>query len=374
MDVLTQTTQMYLTTFRGFMSQFLHWGQILFMGLLTLNLLWLFLWYAFDKESIAQSLSDFIKRFFIMLLFYSIMLHPEWLFSIVESSQKIGQGLSKIPLHPSGIIEQGIAIANKVLEPAQSAGLLQNFISAFVAFVAYLVILFSFITIALEVALTLIVTTALIAIASLFLGFAALQATSQIARQTLDAILGNCVKLLGLYLVIAAGGSSITELSAQVPQTWESLDPYVWIVATSLLFWLVAKNLPNQLARIVSGCIQDHHGTSSAAIVFAGLRTAQMGKSIMSAVGTGLGKGLALAGSVAHHAAARFPNGVADMAMGTVKDLGSSIGGSLSDRAHHIASKSVGGTGVAARYADIPSVSQRMHSKAQDVKASRAKE
>jgi type IV secretory pathway TrbL component len=139
-----------------------------------------------------------------------------------------------------------------------------------------------FISIALELALTMIVTTALISAATFFLGFGALDATSSFARQTLDLILGNCVKLLGIYLVVAAGSQTITAAVSSIPASIIAFDPYAWIVAVVLLFWMVAKHLPPQMARIVSGSVLDSPHTNAAAMALATIRYAELATSAVT--------------------------------------------------------------------------------------------
>lgn len=314
MDAISTAAHSYIQTFSGFVNQFTQWGQWLFGLLFAVNFIWLMLWYAFDKESLTQGLSHFIKRFFIVMLFYTIMLHPQWLLSVLQTVEHMGSQLTHQPIDPSSIIAQGIGIANKIIVPVAKSSFLTLGFGGLVILVVYVVILFTFISVALELALTLIMTTALISVSTFFLGFAALNATSQIARQTLDVVLANCIKLLGIYLVVAAGAKTITTITQSIPESLVSFDPYVWIVAASLLFWLLAKNLPNQLARMVSGTIQETHGTDVAALTLSAIRYAEIAKPIAAKVSgiTAKASGVTLARNVAtrtmNHARAHFNN------------------------------------------------------------------
>lgn len=66
-----------------------------------MNVSWMCLWYAFDQAGFTQSVGAFIKRFMGILIFYTLMLHPDWLFSLLESVHVMGQQLTGIPLDPS---------------------------------------------------------------------------------------------------------------------------------------------------------------------------------------------------------------------------------------------------------------------------------
>ena len=69
MTAITQATQEYITVFSGYFDQFFKWGQWLFFGLLTINLVLMCLWYAFDRESFSDSMGQFIRKFFVIAFF-----------------------------------------------------------------------------------------------------------------------------------------------------------------------------------------------------------------------------------------------------------------------------------------------------------------
>lgn len=298
MNILTTVTASYTSTFASFVSQFMAWGEMIFASLLVVNFTWLCLWYAFDKESIPKALSAFLKQAFVVMLFYTLMTRPDWLVSILKTSAYMGNQLTGIPIDPSSIIANGIVIANKVLLPIHSSSLLTMGLGGIVIFVAYLVIMFSFTVVALDLAVTLITSSALVAISPLFLSFSALNATTTIARQALDVILGNAVKLLGIYLCVGAGSKTIVYIANSIPTEVVSFDPYCWIGAASLLFWQISKHLPTQLARIVSGAIHEHHGSEMAAASMAAIRTAPIAMRTLKLASVGAGGAVTMAANI----------------------------------------------------------------------------
>jgi P-type conjugative transfer protein TrbL len=376
MDILTTAAQSYMTTFSGYVNQFLQWGQWLFFSLLVINIVWMALWCAFDRHSFSESMPSFIKKFFVITVFYTIMMHPSWLGEILKTVQFMGSTLTHAPIDPSSIISEGIGIGNKIIIPIEKSSILTLGFGLIIISIVYVIVLFVFISIALDLALTLIITTALIAVATFFLGFAALGATSQIARQTLDVILANCVKLLGIYLVVAAGSQTMIAVSGAIPTSMASFDPYAWIVAVALLFWLIAKNLPNQLAKIVSGAIQETRGTDAAALAMSAVsyaQTAVPAVKLASSAAQGIAR---IAGSTAYNAGAHFnktTSSTGDLAMGlgaavggSIAHLGKSVAGNVSDHFKHIASKLAGGSGS---QQPISSVAERMYTQAKDLKS-----
>jgi P-type conjugative transfer protein TrbL len=267
--LLTNTINQYITIFNGYLDQFLLWGKWLFYSLLTINVVWLALWYAFDRGSFTVTISDFIKRFFVIAFFYAIMINHGWLIELLQGAHEMGKTLTGIPLDPASIIANGIVIANKVLIPAQKASLMDGGLGMLIVFVTWLVTAFSFIGVALNLSLTLIVTTALISAATFFLGFIALDASSQIARRTLNAVLENCVRLLGIYLAVGVGARAVTAIAAAIRDK-PSFDEYIWIMAACLLFWVVAKKLPEQLARLIKISLRENSSIATDVALQAG--------------------------------------------------------------------------------------------------------
>jgi P-type conjugative transfer protein TrbL len=378
MDILSTAAQNYMATFNGYVNQFLQWGEWLFFSLLVINVVWLALWYAFDRHSFSESMPSFIKKFFIITFFYTVMMNPSWLSEILKTVQFMGSTLTHSPIDPSSLISQGIGIGNQVIIPIAKSSILTLGLGLIVIAMVYVIVLFVFISIALDLALTLILTTALISIATFFLGFAALGATTQIARQTLDVILANCIKLLGIYLVVAAGSQTIMAVASTIPTEIVSFDPYAWIVAVVLLFWLIAKNLPNQLAKIVSGAFHETQGTEAAALAMAAtsysrsaLPALKLATNATGAIALNIGK---LAGSTLYNAGAHFNHslsakgsvarGINAAVGGSLTNLGQSVTGNVSDRFKNITSK-LAGEGNA--YQRISSVPERMNQAAKDL-------
>jgi type IV secretory pathway TrbL component len=375
MQILTVAAESYIHTFRSYTHFFLGWGETIFVSLLTINIVWWALAYAFEKGSVPEAMLDFIKRFFVVGLFYSIMLHPEWLFSLLKTTEVMGQQLTHMPLDPSSLIAEGIGLANRIIMPVQQANLLTMGFSLIVLSIVYLIVLFVFIQVALDLTLTLIMTSALISMSALFLSFSALGVTSNIARHTLDVILANCVKLLGIYIVIAAGSQTLDRIAAAIPTQVTSLDPYAWLVAVTLLFWLLAKNLPQQLARMITISAHDNVGTGVTDIAYSAIRHARTmtgGAQVAQNAGMSVAR---LVGSTAANASGHFGQGMAQTGStlagldkatsGTLRDLTQSVGGHISDHFKDLANKLAGGPG---RRQSIRSVSERMYQKTQTMK------
>ena len=281
---LSTSVSNYLSALTGFSEQFTQWGQWLFCSLLVINMMWFWLWLAFEKGEFDQALVQFLKKFFITLFFYTLMLKHDWLMSLLQSAQSMGQTLTQAPSDPSSIVNDGIALANKILEPVKSFNIFEITFGAIIVLVVYLVIIFVFMSIALRLAATLIETTALISVSSFFLGFAALSATSKIAHNMLEAIIANCAKLLGLYLVIGTGMHVILNIAALLPQQEANFDDYWWLLVSVLLFWSLSKSLPDLFARIVGFAVSNDSHMDTAALTMTAAKYAGMKKSVVKSL------------------------------------------------------------------------------------------
>ena len=370
---LTDSTQLYINSFTGLTNQFLSWGQTLFFSLLTINVVWLAVGHVIENRSIAESMSKFVRQFFVITFFYTIMLHVPWLTSMLDSALFMGEKLIHYPVDPSSLISQGFGVANKVLQPLNKLSLLTSGFGILFGGIVYLIIMFVYMSVALDLALTLIITSALISISTFFLGFSALGATTQIARNTLDVILSNCVKILGIYVVLACGSQTMVTAANLIPtDTITDFEPYWWLVADAVLFWLIVKNLPNQLGKIISGSFQEAKGTDVAALAMAAISYAKVAMPAVN-VAAGVAGGTAkLAGSVGVNAAAHGARGMAEGGSatgaaigGSLKDLGKAMGGSVTDHFKSMAGKSF--KDASGKNA-IPSVAERMYQGAQNVK------
>lgn len=372
--VLTNTTVEFMKVFHNYTGQFQIWGSWLFFTLLTINLIWFFLWQGFEKNDLTQAMPDFLKRFTVITIFYTFMSHPEWLHSIPETATAMGFTLTGVPIDPTSLISAGIGVANKIIFPVAKSSLLTAVTTVFVIMLAYLCILFCFISIALDLALTLVMSSVLTCVATFFLGFGAMGATSPVARQTLDVILANSVKLLGLYLVVGAGATAITAISNLIPMSVMSLDGYIWIVCAVVFFWLLAKKIPPQLASIVSGGLQASQGTGIAALA---MTASQQGRLAMTAATQAMkmAMGVAkIAGSTVNNGAARFSGSMdktgsvglstLSAAAGAAGTLAKSTGGNVADHFKNVAAKIAGGPGQR-----VAGVSERLYKDAQTHKA-----
>jgi|GEM_PF-6441426 len=268
MQALDTATENYIQAFTSFHSTLLTWGLGLFSVLLVISMVLLCLWNAFEDESMKKSMVKFLKSYFIILVFYICMVHFDWLMSIVDSAQFMGAKLANISsgeLTPSKIFSQGLNLATDVINAVPTLNLLKISVDVLIMFICYIAVIAVFIYVALELALTQIIATVFVVMSGFLLAFAAVDATRDIARNTLNKILYYSIKLLTLYPVIIAGERSINFTENLIPKGNGGYSNYWWLVATVLLFYLLVKNLPDQVASVASH-MMSLQGTNAAAL------------------------------------------------------------------------------------------------------------
>lgn len=251
-DLFTTLINQYTAIFSSYFGQFLHWGQWLFYSFATIGIVWFCLWQAFDTHSAVDAMPGFLREFFLIGFFYTVMINAgTWLGSIVDTAQSMSQTLTHQQIDPASIIQQGMTIANQVLAPVKDSAAANLGIGATFIVITYLLVLASFIAVALNLSLTLLMTTFLISLSGLSLAFGSFATTRPIARKTLDVVTAYCVKLLALYLVVNAGAGIFVLLSQHLPtQPAATFDIYGWTIAAALLFCCTAYVLPRQAGRL----------------------------------------------------------------------------------------------------------------------------
>ena len=386
MAVSQQALSTAMATFQsGFVTiqrDFLGYGQAIYFGLLTIAFVLKFLEYAASKD-VAETVPLWIRELLAAGFFYTVMMNLSWLSSLPQSANSIGLGYLGT-VDPSSIILQGINIANMIMKPLIAAGFFEAGAAILVGLVCSVVVMYCLINVAVNVAVTMIVTQALISMSPIFLAGGAFHPSRQMARNVIDAIIGNSVKLVGYFLVIYIGNKTLTSIMAQIDGTFNvasiSIDQYGCIVAVTALYYALAKTLPDQLAKLVTGLVQENRGTELGAAAMAMQRMANtLAPLAQIAKTTGLpvaAEALKMAGSTMANALANYrqiassagTGGLATAGKATSSAFGNlakSTGGAVADKYRDLASRTTGGSGNS----NVKSVSERMHQATQSTKA-----
>ncbi len=381
-QALSTAMSTFKSAFVTIQQDFLGYGQSIYFLLLTIAFVLKFLEYAAGKD-VAETMPHWIRELLVASFFYTVMVNLSWLSTLPASANTIG--LSYLgSIDPSSIILQGVNMANIIMNPLVDAGIMSVGATMIIGIICSVVIMYCLINIALNVAVTMIVTQALISMSPLFLAGGAFQASRQVARNVIDAIIANSVKLAGYYLVIYIGNKTLNTMMSQIDKSFDptttSIDQYCYIVAVTALYYAVAKTLPDQLAKLISGVVQENRGTEIGAAAMAMQRMAStlapLASTAKAAVAPVAAEALKMAGSTMANALANYrqiASSTGSSGMSTVGkatgnafgNLAKSTGGTLADKYRDLASRMTGGAGNP----NVKSASERMHQATQSTKA-----
>ncbi len=276
--VLTTITNDYTNAFSGYTTQLMHYGKEIFVVLLAINITWIALWYAFDKDSLAAGMSGFLKKFTVAMIFYTIMVSPQYMGSLIGSSTQMGLAITKqTSLDPSYLINVGMNVGLQALASITHLSFIFNASGVILAIAIFFIIVFCFMSVALQVAVTLVIATALATFSCFTLGFSGLGATAGIARKSIDALICACFKLFGYYIVIGASFPVFSSWKNLPTGFFQDTRQAAWLCASALMFWLLSKSLPAVFERIGGGLVGETAGVDFAALAVSAAKTAVMG-------------------------------------------------------------------------------------------------
>ena len=159
--ILTKVTNDYINSFSLYTDKFMHYGKEIFMVLLAINITWICLWYAFDKDSLTAGMSDFLKKFTVAMIFYAIMVNPGYMGSLITSATQMGLDVTgQKNLDPSYIVTIGTNVGLEALASITHLSFIFNAASILMTLIVFFVIQFCFMSIALQVAVTQVIATA----------------------------------------------------------------------------------------------------------------------------------------------------------------------------------------------------------------------
>lgn len=131
--ILTSITQSYQQATSGWYSYLFPVAQHLFGMLAVIEIAWSGILWAIHKSEIESLWTECLKKMLTLGFFYTVLIEAQtWVPDVIQSFMKIGAGASHISaLYPSDILDQGVSIAESVMQPLLQAGLLHAGINFF---------------------------------------------------------------------------------------------------------------------------------------------------------------------------------------------------------------------------------------------------
>ncbi len=125
-------------------------AQAVFWILVAIELVWSAIWWAIDREDGLTVVTALLRKVVAVGFFYALLLNGNtWIPAVVSGFRQAGSTASRLPdLNPTGIFDQGLALANAILNSVEGLGLLEGLFPSLVAVFTALVVVAAFAIIA----------------------------------------------------------------------------------------------------------------------------------------------------------------------------------------------------------------------------------
>lgn len=256
---LDQIALEYQLASRGWVSRVLAATTNLFFWLALIEFVVAGLMYMIATPQAREATAGrFLVKIMVISFVYMLITQSSyWLVRLIDSFAGVGEYATGRFMSPSDIVAYGTALSGEILDSVDTMGMIKNPpIVIYITFTALLVMV-SYILMAVQVVITLVHSYILLSAGIFFLAFAAFRATVSLAENYLLACVHAGVKLMILYFVIALGEPLTRRWAALLASdSYLSTDygPIIEVLAGVMILAFIVWFTPNRLAnQITSG-------------------------------------------------------------------------------------------------------------------------
>jgi type IV secretion system protein TrbL len=229
----------------------------IFWILVAIQLTWSAIWWVIDREDGLAVVSSLLRQVVAIGFFYALLLNGgTWVPAVIQSFSQAGAtaaGLSN--LSPTGVFDQGLALANKILNATADLGLLDGFFASLIAGITALVVVIAFAIIAAQLLVALVESFIVIGAGVLFLGFAGSRWTKFFTERYLSYIASVGVKLFVLYLIMGVGMGIAARWMPVLERGGFSPIPFFYVTGGSLVFVFLTWHIPSVAGSMMAGAV-----------------------------------------------------------------------------------------------------------------------
>src|SRR2546422_8484242 len=104
-------------------------AQDVFWTLVLIELIWAAVWWVVDREDGLGVVTALLRKILAVGFFYALLLNGgTWVRAIIQGFSQAGSSASGLTdLSPTGVFDQGLALANKILNAVEGLGILEGF-------------------------------------------------------------------------------------------------------------------------------------------------------------------------------------------------------------------------------------------------------
>jgi hypothetical protein len=190
-------------------------------------LTWSAIWWVLDREDGLAVVSSLLRHVVAIGFFYALLLNGgTWVPAVIQSFSQAGATAAGLTdLSPTGVFDQGLALANKILNATSDLGLLDGFFASLIAGITAIVVVIAFAVIAAQLLVALVESFIVIGAGVLFLGFAGSRWTKFFTERYLSYIATIGVKLFVQCLNHGRRHGHRRTLDARTRARWIQPDP-----------------------------------------------------------------------------------------------------------------------------------------------------
>ena len=229
----------------------------IFWVLVAIQLTWTAMWWVLDREDGLGALASLLRQVVAIGFFYALLLNGgTWIPAVTQSFSQAGAAAAGITkLNPTDVFDQGLALANKILNATAARGLLDKFLASVLAGITALVVVIAFAIIAAQLLVVLVESFIVIGAGVLFLGFAGSQWTRFFTERYLSYVASVGVRLFVLYLIMGVGMGIAARWMSVLERGGISPIPFFYVMGGSLVFVFLTWHIPSVAGSLTAGAV-----------------------------------------------------------------------------------------------------------------------
>jgi type IV secretion system protein TrbL len=232
-------------------------AQGVFWVLVAIELVWSAIWWTIDREDGLTVVTALLRKVVAVGFFYALLLSGNtWIPAVVSGFRRAGSTASGLPdLNPTGVFDQGLALANAILNAVEGLGLLEGLFPSLVAIFTALIVVVAFAIIAAQLLVALVESFIVIGAGILLIGFSGSRWTKFFTERYLSYVASVGVKLFVLYLIMGVGVSIAARWVPVIERGGFSPIPFFYVMGGSLVFLFLTWHIPSVAGSMMAGAV-----------------------------------------------------------------------------------------------------------------------
>lgn len=232
-------------------------AQAVFWTLVLIELVWSAIWWAVDREDGLGVVTALLRKVLAVGFFYAILLNANsWIRAVIEGFRTAGAAASGLnSLNPSGVFDQGLALATQIFNAPNELGLLESIFPSLVAALCALIVVAAYAIIAAQLMVALVESFIVIGGGILLLGFSGSRWTKFFSERYLSYVASVGVKLFVLYLIMGVGMSIAARWVPLLSAGGFSPTPLLYVTGGALVFVFLTWHIPSVAGAMMAGAV-----------------------------------------------------------------------------------------------------------------------